>query len=110
MPEEQDDLPEYQLMSLVYSLSQTAMMQLGKISNPMSGKIEKNIAQAKATIDMLEMLKDKMKGNLTRTEEKMMLTTLSNLYLNYSEEAGKEPLVEEKHPEKPSEEKPEEKK
>jgi len=88
--EEKNDIPNYQFMSLVYSISQTAMMQLGKISNPLTGKVEKNIVQAKATIDMLEMLKEKTKGNLTKTEEKMLLTTLSNLYLNYSEEVNKE--------------------
>ena len=89
--QEKDDIPNYQFMSLVYSLSQAVMMQLGKISNPMTGKIEKSIVQAKASIDMLEMLKDKTKGNLTKTEEKMLLTTLSNLYLNYSDEVSKEP-------------------
>jgi len=89
--EEKDDVPNYQFMSLVYTLSQTAMMQLGKISNPMTGKTEKNIGQAKASIDMLDMMKEKTKGNLTKTEEKMLFATLSNLYLNYSDEASKEP-------------------
>jgi len=92
---EKDDIPNYQFMSLVYSLSQAAMMQLGKIANPMTGKIEKNIVQAKASIDMLEMFKEKTKGNLAKTEEKMLLTTLSNLYLNYSDEVNKEPVAEE---------------
>lgn len=91
MAEEKEDIPNYQFISLVYSLQQTAMMQLGKISNPLTGKVEKSIVQAKATIDMLEMLKEKTKGNLTKTEEKMLLTILSNLYLNYSDEVSKEP-------------------
>jgi len=106
MEEEQEDIPNYQFMSLVYSLSQTAMMQLGKITNPLSGKMERNIVQAKATIDMLEMFKEKTKGNLTKTEEKMLLTNLSNLYLNYSDEVSKEPA----QPPKPDSEKKEEKK
>ncbi|PIV57296.1 DUF1844 domain-containing protein [Candidatus Desantisbacteria bacterium CG_4_10_14_0_8_um_filter_48_22] len=106
MEEEQEDNPNYQFMSLVYSLSQTAMMQLGKITNPLTGKMERNIVQAKATIDMMEMLKEKTKGNLTRTEEKMILTNLSNLYLNYSDEVNKEPA----QPDKPGSEKQEEKK
>jgi hypothetical protein len=102
MEEDQEDIPNYQFMSLVYSLSQTVMMQLGKITNPLSGKMERNIVQAKATIDMMEMLKDKTKGNLTKTEEKMLLTNLSNLYLNYSDEVNKEPPA---APEKPEEKK-----
>lgn len=89
MPEEKD-VPNYQFMSLIYSLSQTIMVQLGKIANPATGKVEKNLLQAKATIDMLEMLKEKTKGNLTQTEEKMILATLQNIYLNYADETKKE--------------------
>ena len=93
--ETKNDVPDYQFMSLVYTLSQTAMMQLGKLANPVTGKVEKNIGQAKASIDMLEMLKEKTKSNLTKTEEKMLLTTLSNLYLNYSDEVAKDPTQKE---------------
>jgi len=79
----------YQFVSLVFSLQQAAMSQLGKIANPATGKIEKNLAQAKATIDMLEMLKEKTKGNLTDTEQKTILNALDNLYLNYADEVKK---------------------
>jgi hypothetical protein len=92
--EEKDEIPNYQFVSLVYSISQAAMMQLGKISNPMTGKTEKNVVQAKASIDMLDMFKEKTKGNLSKTEEKMLLTTLSNLYLNYTDEVSKKPAGE----------------
>jgi len=98
--QEKDDIPNYQFISLVYSLQQAAMMQLGKISNPMTGKTEKNIVQAKASIDMMDMLKEKTKGNLIKTEEKMLLATLSNLYLNYTDEVSKEPAAEEQEQEK----------
>ena len=94
----------YQFVSLVFSLQQAAMSQLGKIANPATGKMEKNLIQAKATIDMLEMLKEKSKGNLTETEQKIVLNTLDNLYLNYADEAEK-PATTEKPAEK-KEEKP----
>jgi len=99
MPDEKD-VPDYQFMSLVYSLSQTIMSQLGKIANPVTGKVEKNLAQAKSTIDMLEMLKEKTKGNLTQTEEKMILTTLQNAYLNYADEVKRAPESEPKQEQK----------
>ena len=79
----------YQFVSLVFSLQQAAMSQMGKIANPATGKMEKNLAQAKATIDMLEMLKEKSKGNLADTEQKIILNTLDNLYLNYADEVEK---------------------
>ncbi len=88
---EDKDIPNYQFMSLIYSLSQTIMVQLGKVANPATGKVEKNLIQAKATIDMLEMLKEKTKGNLTKTEEKMILATLQNSYLNYADEMKASP-------------------
>jgi len=78
----------YQFVSLVFSLQQAAMAQMGKIANPATGKMEKNLIQAKATIDMLEMLKEKSKGNLTETEQKIVLNTLDNLYLNYADEVA----------------------
>jgi hypothetical protein len=86
--QKKEDL-NYQFVSLIFSLQQAAMAQLGKIANPASGKTEKNLVQAKATIDMLDMLKAKTQGNLTETEQKMILNSLDNLYLNYADEVGK---------------------
>jgi CheY-specific phosphatase CheX len=77
-------------MSLVLSLSQAAMQQMGKITNPLTGKIERNLEQAKVTIDMLEMLKEKTKGNLVKEEERLISDTLATLQLNYVDEVKKE--------------------
>ncbi|MCK4533560.1 DUF1844 domain-containing protein [bacterium] len=81
--------PNVYLVNLVISLSQAGMLQLGKIVNPMTGKEEKNLEQAKVTISMLEMLKEKTVGNLTKEEEKMMAEVVSNLQLNYVDEINK---------------------
>jgi len=77
-------------MSLVLSLSQAAMQQMGKITNPLTGKIERNLGQAKVTIDMLEMLKEKTRGNLVKEEERLISDTLATLQLNYVDEMKKE--------------------
>jgi len=76
-------------MSLVLSLSQAAMQQMGKITNPLTGKIERNLEQAKVTIDMLEMLKEKTIGNLVKEEERLISDTLATLQLNYVDEVKK---------------------
>lgn len=73
-------------LSLIYSLSNAAMMQLGKLPNPVSGKTEKNLEQAKSTIDLLRILKDKTKGNLTKREEEFLINILTNLELNFADE------------------------
>jgi len=77
-------------ISLVLSLSQAAMQQMGKIVHPLTGKIEKNLEQAKLTIDMLEMLKEKSKGNLVKEEERLISDSLATLQLNYVDEINKE--------------------
>jgi len=76
-------------MSIILSLSQAAMQHMGKITNPLTGKIDRNLEQAKVTVDMLEMLKEKTKGNLVKDEEKLINETLATLQLNYVDEAKK---------------------
>ncbi len=71
-------------------LGQSAMMHLGKIMNPATGKLERDLVQAKFTIDILGMLEEKTKGNLTKDEADLLRTTLANLRLNYVEEVEEE--------------------
>ena len=74
---------------LVLSLQMGAMQQLGKIASPITGKIERDLVMAKASIDMLEMLEVKTKGNLTSDEEKLLSHVLYELRLNYVDEVNK---------------------
>ncbi|MBI4650865.1 DUF1844 domain-containing protein [Candidatus Desantisbacteria bacterium] len=76
-------------IELVLSMSSMAMQQLGKTINPLNGKIEKNIKLAKATLDMIFMLKEKTQNNLSIQEQDIINVTLSNLQLNYMEELDK---------------------
>jgi len=64
-------------------------MLLGKVANPMSGKIEKNMEAAKATIDTLEMLKAKTKGNLSKEEEELVNGAVQQLQVNFVSESEK---------------------
>ncbi len=106
MAEEKKEELNYQFVSLVFSLQQAAMAQMGKIANPATGKMERNLAQTKATIDMLEMLKEKSKGNLSDTEQKIILNTLDNLYLNYADEVEKSSSAKAMEDKESKEEKP----
>lgn len=81
--------------NLITMFASSAWCQLGKVPNPVTNKMEKDLQGAQVTIDMLVMLKDKMKGNLTKKEEEMLTSTISNLQINYADEAAK-PQVEEK--------------
>jgi len=76
---------EAMFMQLIMGLQSSAMMLLGKVANPVTGKVEKNIEAAKATIDTLMMMKEKTKGNLSKVEEDYLNNTLNQLQLNYVE-------------------------
>ncbi len=80
--------------NLIMMLSQSAMQQLGKLVNPMTGKTEVSLEGARMTIDMLEMIEAKTKGNLDAEEEKMLKDLLSNLHLNYVETSQNPPAEE----------------
>src|SRR5262249_38759870 len=81
-----------------------AMIALGKLANPATGKAEKNLPAATLFIDTLEMLDAKTKGNLNPDETKLLHATLADLRLMYVEES-KPASTEEKapEPEKPAE-------
>lgn len=75
--------------SLVSSLHMAAMQQMGKIASPITGKIERDLRQAETTIAMLDMLKNKTEGNLTKEEKQLIDRFLYELRMNYVDEAKK---------------------
>jgi hypothetical protein len=88
---EQNDKNTQLFMYLVSSFEMAAMQGLGKINSPVSGKIEKNLEQAQFAIDVMDMIKDKTKGNLTDYEARFLDTVSAQLKLNYVDEANKKP-------------------
>jgi hypothetical protein len=86
---DQPNNKEFLFMQLVMQNQQIAMMSLGKLQNPVTNKIEKNMEFAKMAIDTLGMLKEKTMGNLTGYEEQYLDETLKDLKLLYVAENGK---------------------
>ena len=74
-------------VNLVLLFKNAALQQMGKIMNPISGKIEKSMEQARFSIDMIEMLKAKTRGNISDDLDKLLDSTLLELRMNYVEEA-----------------------
>ncbi len=70
---------------LVMQQTNLAMMLLGKVPNPESGKTERDIEAARLFIDQLEMLEAKTKGNLTKEEAGLLKQTLMSLHLAFVE-------------------------
>ncbi len=80
---------EMMFAQLVYMFHAAAMHQLGKLKNPITDKIERDLAAAQGTINLLEMIQVKTKGNLSGEEDRMLSSLLMELRLNYVDEANK---------------------
>jgi len=87
-PEEETQLPEINFSTFVFSLNASALVNLGEIENPGTGKKEKNLPLAKQTIDILGMLEEKTRGNLNDEEANLLKSILYDLRLNYVRKKG----------------------
>jgi tellurite resistance protein len=76
-------------LQLVLGLQQAAMVALGKLMNPMSGKIERNLEAAKNTIDTIGAIEARTRGNLEADEQRVLAQVLTELRLNYVDELKK---------------------
>ncbi|MGH7797964.1 MAG: DUF1844 domain-containing protein [Candidatus Binatia bacterium] len=86
---EHEPLPEINFSAFVISLSTQALMHLGEIASPISGKVEIDVPVAKQMIDILGMLKDKTRGNLNANEDRLMEDILFDLRMKYVEAVKK---------------------
>ena len=86
MPLESKFTEEQLFDNLISSLIHSVWISLGKIKNPMSDKIERNLFAASMNIDMLDMLYKRMDGNLSEKEESYLSHILSEIKMNYIEE------------------------
>ena len=81
---------EMLFITLVEQWQTQAWVALGKIPNPVSNKVERNLEIAKMAIDMLDMIKEKTAGNLTDNENRLLTKVLADLKLNYVDEYERE--------------------
>jgi hypothetical protein len=78
-------LPAVDFHTFVLSLGSSALLHLGELEHPDAGGPQKDLPLAKHTIDILAMLEEKTKGNLTPPEEKLISSLLFDLRLRYVE-------------------------
>lgn len=82
---EGDALPTIDFATFILSLSHSALMHLGEAPLPESDKVEVNLPLAKQNIDLLGLLEEKTKGNLTGDEERLLAQVLFDLRMRYVE-------------------------
>ncbi|MBI4165749.1 MAG: DUF1844 domain-containing protein [Acidobacteria bacterium] len=71
--------------TLISYLSTTALFQLGLLPGPGGEHIPPDLASARGTIDMLEVLQQKTHGNLSATETRMLEEVLYELRMSFVE-------------------------
>jgi hypothetical protein len=86
--EEERLLPGITFPSFIFSLSSTAFISLGAVPDPETGKAEKNLPLAKQTIDLLGLLREKTRNNLTPEEDHLFDHLLYDLRMAYVREVG----------------------
>ncbi|MBW1745897.1 MAG: DUF1844 domain-containing protein [Deltaproteobacteria bacterium] len=84
--EPQAPLPEINFATFIVSLNASALLHLGVMEDPIAGKKVKNLSMGKQTIDILGMLEEKTKGNLSKEEENLLKNILYDLRIIYVKE------------------------
>jgi hypothetical protein len=82
-PPKERALPPVDFGTFVLSLGSSALMHLGEFAEPEGGKSQKDLPLAKHTIDILDMLQARTKGNLSPQEDKLLESLLYDLRLRY---------------------------
>ena len=73
-------------LQVISMFQAAAMQQLGKIMDPLTGEVTRDLEQAKMSIDILEVLKEKTSGNLDQREAEFVDKVLFELHMNYVDE------------------------
>jgi hypothetical protein len=79
-------LPEINFATFIISLNASALLHLGAMEDPATGKKVKNLPMGKQTIDILGMMEEKTKGNLSKEEENLLKNILYDLRIIYVKE------------------------
>ncbi len=81
-------LPEVTFTNLIMSLNTSTLFHLGEISDPQTGGTNKDLVLAKHSIDTLNVLQEKTKGNLNEEEDKLLQNILYELKLRFVNASG----------------------
>lgn len=80
---------QFLITQIILMFQAASLQQMGKLKNPVTDKVERDLNQAQISIDILDVLHRKMKGNLSTDEERLFTQVLQELRLNYVDEAAK---------------------
>ena len=76
-------MPAPSFSTFILSLASSAMVNLGEVPDPATGKKESNLVLAKHTIDIISMLQDKIRGGLDEEESRLLEGVLYELRMKF---------------------------
>ncbi len=85
--------PQVDFGTFVLSLGSSALVHLGEIQHPDTAEAKENLLLARQTIDLLAMLQEKTKGNLTEPEARFLSDLLADLRLKFVEKSRGAPAA-----------------
>jgi hypothetical protein len=89
-PKQTTDMPGINFSTFIFSLNSSALVHLGVIPDPTTGSVRRELVIAKQTIDILALLEDKTKGNLTDDEQKLLSHILHDLRIKFVTEKNRQ--------------------
>ncbi|MCD6570300.1 MAG: DUF1844 domain-containing protein [Deltaproteobacteria bacterium] len=78
-------LPKIDFSTLIMSLASASIISMGKVPDPQTGKTVKNLRLAQQNIDIISMLEEKTRKNLTDQEQDLIKNVLYDLRLRFVE-------------------------
>lgn len=81
-------MPPASFELLVTTLITEAMIGLGQLPHPLTQELHRDVEQARYAIDMLDVLAEKTKGNLTSLEDRFLRDTLHQLRMAFVAVSG----------------------
>jgi len=86
--DDQGELPPVDFSAFLLSLGSSALVHLGELEHPDHAGTSRNLPLAKQTLDILGMLEEKTRGNLTPDEHRLLEQLLYELRLKYVAQRG----------------------
>lgn len=86
---EPDEAGPLEFSTFLLGLASSALIHLGAQPNPETGSVQQDLVSARQTLDVLGMLREKTRGNLTAEEERMFEALLADLRIRYVEAVKK---------------------
>ena len=77
--------------AFVLGLASSALIHLGAHPNPETGSVAMDLTLARQSIDVLALLREKTKGNLSSEEEQLFSSILSDLRMRFVEKSNSAP-------------------